>query len=196
MRAFVFPALFVAALLSFPSPAAAQNAPASSAPVLTTNPFTGVDFLTATVFQEGQTSFSGVALRARMQNARVVSQMDFLPTVEYWQTNVSALGFRTTRRDATLGGFARWTFPSSRAWNPYLGAGLGIHFMHSAVQSPDTRIEDDTVRGAVAAIAGLSFGNNERFGNFLELELHHLGGERQLKFNMGMSWNINVHPAP
>lgn len=196
MRVPAVSALIVAALFAFAVPARAAEVPASTAPILTQGPFAGVEFLTSTVFQEGQTSFSGMALRTRMHHSRLVQQVEFLPTIEYWQTNVSALGFRTTRRDATLGGFARWMFPSSRAFHPYLGAGLGVHFLHSAVESPDLKLDDDVVRGAVAAMGGLAFGTNERFGNFLELEFHDLTHERQLKFNMGMSWNLNVHPAP
>ncbi len=161
----------------------------------TQSPFTGLDFYSSTVFQEGQTSFSGVGLRGRLQNERLVKEVDFLPVVEYWQTNVSALGFRTTRRDATLGGFARWTFPTSHAWYPYLGGGIGVHFLHNAVESPEVSRDNDAVRGAVSALAGLSFGHDQRFGNFFELEFHNVTGERQLKFNMGMSWNLRPGPA-
>jgi len=28
-----------------------------------------------------------------------------------------------------------------------------------------------------------------RFGNFLELKAHFVGGYRQIKLNMGLSWN-------
>ena len=158
------------------------------------SPFTGLDLMSATVFQEGQTSFSGVALRVRMQDARLVKAIDFLPTVEYWQNNVSALGFRTTRRDATLGCDARWTIKTARAWQPYLGLGLGVHFLHSAVKSPTQAINDDTVRGALAGLAGLSFGTSEHFGNFVELKFHNLTGSRELKLNMGLSWNPANRP--
>ncbi|MBI5169925.1 MAG: hypothetical protein HZA61_10585 [Candidatus Eisenbacteria bacterium] len=187
MRAFVVLAALAAALLCCVESAQAQGT--------TGSPLTGFDFYSSTVFQEGQTSFSGLGVRGRMQHSRLVKEVDFLPAVEYWQTNVSALGFRTTRRDATLGGFARWTFPTSRAYHPYLGAGLGVHFLHNAVESPEISRDNDVVRGAVSALAGLSFGTDQRFGNFFELEFHDLTGERQLKFNMGMSWNMRVTPA-
>lgn len=170
-------------------------APIARAQGTTESPLTGFDFYSSTVFQEGQTSFSGLGVRGRVQHSRLVNQVDLLPAVEYWQTNVSALGFRTTRRDAMLGGFARWTFPTSHAYSPYLGAGLGVHFLHNAVESPDVKLDNDVVRGAVSALAGLAFGTDQRFGNFVELEFHNLTGERQLKLNVGMSWNMKVKPA-
>ena len=187
MRASVFFAAVTAAVLCHALPAFAQGT--------TESPLTGFDFYSSTVFQEGQTSFSGLGLRGRVQHSRLVNQVDLLPAVEYWQTNVSALGFRTTRRDAMLDALARWTFPTSHAYQPYLGAGLGVHFLHNAVESPDVQLDTDVVRGAVSALAGLAFGTDQRFGNFVELEFHNLTGERQLKFNVGMSWNMKVKPA-
>ena len=167
-----------------PGPARGAAAPASGG-------LTGIDAMTATVFQEGQSSFSGLGIRARLHDARLLDNVEFLPTVEYWRNSskVDAFDVRTVRRDATLGADARWMFPGE-AWRGYLGAGLAVHFLSDEVSAPTLGDRKDSLtKGGLALLGGVAFGAKSRLGNFLEVKGHLVGGFKQLKINMGLSWN-------
>jgi hypothetical protein len=152
--------------------------------------FTGLDLMTATVFQEDQSSFSGLGIRFKLTDARLIEGFEILPTVEYWRNSstVDAFGLRAVRRDATLSGDARWLFPGD-AWRFYAGGGLAVHFLSNEVSLPGLRGNDSLTKGGVTLLGGVSFGSQARFGNFLEAKAHLVGGYRQLKINMGLSWN-------
>jgi hypothetical protein len=151
---------------------------------------TGVDVMTATVFQEDQSSFSGLGIRGRFSDSRLLDNVEFLPTVEYWRnsSSVEAFGLRAVRRDATLSGDARWLFPGE-AWRFYAGAGVAVHFISSEVTMPSLRGNDSLTKGGLTLLGGVAFGSKARLGNFLEAKGHLVGGFRQLKINMGLSWN-------
>jgi opacity protein-like surface antigen len=154
----------------------------------------GIDAMTATVLQEGQSSFSGVALRLRIQSPMFVPGVEILPTLEYWRNtnNVEPFGISTTRKDATLGGDIRYAFRPS-GWRPYLGAGYGLHFLSSAVDAPSLGVNHEShalVKGGLAAMGGVTFAFAGKVDNFLELKYHHVAGYRQLKINWGLSLNL------
>ena len=151
---------------------------------------TGVDIMTATVFQEDQSSFSGLGIRGRFAEARLLDNIEILPTVEYWRnsSSVEAFGLRAVRRDATLGADVRWLFPGE-AWRFYAGTGLAVHFLSSEVTSPSLRGNDSLTKGGLSVLGGVAFGTRAKLGNFLEAKGHLVGGFRQLKINMGLSWN-------
>lgn len=191
-RSLVLAALVAVSLTA--SPSLAADAPATTpAPAHPTSGIVGIDAMTATVFQEGQSSFSGVALRVRVKSARLVPSIEFLPTIEYWQNSnkIEAVGLKTTRRDGTIGGDARWTF-AHPGWRPYAGVGLGIHFLEEKVNAPTLGLYDEshaTVRGGIDFLGGVSFGGTEKLGSFIEAKFHDVTHYRQLKFNTGLTWS-------
>ena len=165
----------------------------ATAPAWAAGGLTGIDAMTATVFQEGQSSFSGLAIRCRLHDARLLDNVEFLPTVEYWRnsSSIEAFGLRAVRRDATLGGDARWMFPGE-AWRAYAGAGVAIHFLSDEVDAPTlglNKANNSLTKGGVALLGGVAFGTKSKIGNFIEAKGHLVGGFRQLKVNMGLSWN-------
>ncbi len=165
----------------------------SAAPARAAGGLTGIDAMTATVFQEGQSSFSGLALRFRLKDPRLVESIEILPTVEYWRnsSSIDAFGLATTRRDGTLSLDLRWLFPGDM-WRLYAGGGVAVHFLSNEVDAPTLGVNDandSLTKGGVTALAGASFGNRSRLGNFLEVKGHLVGGYRQLKVNLGVSWN-------
>ena len=162
----------------------------AAAPAHAIGGLTGLDVMTATVFQEDQSSFSGLGIRGRFGDSRLLDNIEFLPTVEYWRnsSSVEAFGLRAVRRDATLAGDARWLFPGE-AWRFYAGAGLAVHFISSEVTSPTLRGNDSLTKGGLTVLGGVAFGSKSKLGNFLEAKGHLVGGFRQLKINMGLSWN-------
>lgn len=176
------PAFWLAALML------AASAPASAAIV------NGFGAMTSTVLQEGQSSFSGIGLRAHLGSEQLVKQVEILPTMEYWRNSstVTPYNIQSTRKDATLAVDARYNFTTT-GWRPYLGVGFGIHFLSSKVSAPSFGLQnesDSVIKGGLAALGGVSFGMTDRIDNFLELKYHHITDYRQLKINWGLSYRL------
>lgn len=154
----------------------------------------GVDATTSTVMQEGQSSFSGLALRLRFHPATLIRNVEIMPTIEYWRNanSLSAFDIESTRKDATLGVDARYVFYRD-GWEPYLGAGYAVHFLSSSVNAPTLGLVDATdsfSKGGLAALAGVSVPLTTRVHNFFEVKYHHVTENRQLKLNWGISYNL------
>ena len=158
--------------------------------------FSGVDVMTSTVMQQHQSSFSGLSARVGLRSTRIVAGFDLLPYVEYWRNSarieVVEHTITSTRKDATLGADARYTF-QREGWRPYLGAGLGVHFLSTEVDAPSyglNHANDSVIKGGLSALAGITFPLSKRLDNFMELKYHHLTGDSQLKLNMGIAWKL------
>jgi opacity protein-like surface antigen len=176
--------LFLLTLATF---VAARPASAATA-------FAGIDALQSTVMQKGQSSFSGLGVRARMTSARLVPGFDFLPSIEYWRskTTVSTFGIETSRRDATLGVDARYTF-KREGWSPYAGVGYGVHFISNKVNAPSlglTDEEDSLVKGGIAILGGVNFPLTERIDNLVDLKYHVLSDYGQFKLSWGLAFDF------
>jgi hypothetical protein len=188
-----------ATALCLTAPAHAQTAtptpptPAktATAPITPKGGLTGIDAMTATVFEQDQSSFAGLAIRARLQSKRLLPSIDFMPTMEYWRNSskVDAFDLRTVRRDATLGVDGRWTF-DGEAWRVYAGAGMAVHFLSGEVDSPTLKGKDALTKGGLTLLGGIAFGSRTSpLGNFIEVKSHLVGDFEQLKINLGLSWN-------
>lgn len=154
----------------------------------------GLDVMTTTVFQDGQSAFSGIAVRLRLQSSLLVPNIEIVPAIEYWRDNtrIKAFGIETSRKDATLGVGARWTFFREH-WQPYLGAGLAVHFIDEKANAPTLGVNDlhdSDVLGGYSLSGGVLFILTDRMSNFLELEHHGVADNRQLKFSAGLGWNF------
>jgi opacity protein-like surface antigen len=152
---------------------------------------TAVEGMSSTVIQEGQSSFSGLAVRLRLHPAKVIEELEFMPSIEYWRNSntVQPYDIKTMRKDATFGVDVRYRFNTQR-WNPYIGAGYALHFLSSRVNAPSLGLDEATnavTKGGLAALAGVSFGLTGRVDNFFELKYHHVPDYRQLKINWGLS---------
>ncbi|MBI1795865.1 MAG: hypothetical protein HY076_08490 [Candidatus Eisenbacteria bacterium] len=155
---------------------------------------TGIEAMTSTVMQEGQSSFSGVALRMRVQSPRFVEGIEFMPTVEYWRNanSIQPFGIKTVRKDATLAADVRYAFRSTGI-RPYVGAGYGLHFLASSVDAPSLGLNNAShalVKGGLEALGGASFVVTGRFENFIELKYQHVPDYRQLKLNWGLTYKL------
>src|SRR5205085_2785594 len=96
----------------------------------------GIDAMQSTVMQKGQSSFSGLGVRVRLQPASLIKAIELMPEVEYWRngSTISPYNITTSRTDATLGMETRYKF-SAAGLRPYLGVGFGIHFLSSEVNA-------------------------------------------------------------
>jgi hypothetical protein len=154
----------------------------------------GFDLMSATVMQEKQSSFSGLAARLRLTIPGTIPGIEVLPTVEYWRnsTTLTPYDIKGTRVDATLGGDIRYAFEAG-PWHPYLGAGYGIHFLSTQVNGSDPRVvsignaSDSVIKGGLSALGGFTFPLTQRIDNFLEVKYHHIPEYKQFKINWGIS---------
>jgi len=158
--------------------------------------FSSVDMMTSTVMQQHQSSFSGISARVGLRSTRIVEGFDFLPYVEYWRNSarIEVLGHTITsiRKDATLGADARYTF-QREGWRPYLGAGLGVHFLSTEVDAPSLGLDhasDSVIKGGLSALAGITFPLTAHLDNFTEIKYHHIPSYSQVKINMGIAWTL------
>jgi hypothetical protein len=192
LAALLAPVTALAQNPSAPVPNMAQ--PSTPATTARTSGITGIEAMTATVFQQGQSSFSGIALRLRMRDPRLMPEIELMPTFEYWQntSRVDAFDIELRRRDATLGGDARWVF-HAKSWEPYGGAGLGLHFLNSEVRAPRYGTPHDSkglIKGGFNLLAGIQSNPSTKLGSFLELKFLDVAAFRQLKISTGLAWNL------
>jgi len=160
---------------------------------------TGVEAMSSTVFQKDQSSFSGIALRVRLAPSPALPGLEVMPGIEYWRnaTTLQIYDIRSQRRDATLGADLRYRFPIKN-WNPYVGAGFGIHFLSSEVRAPLLGVPDEShsiMKGGFALLGGLVFPLAGAFDSFLEAKYHALSDYGQLKVSWGLAYNLPVAPT-
>jgi hypothetical protein len=174
--------------------AASLTAALFASSVLADGLLSGVDGMTSTVMQHGQSSFSGLAMRARLHPASLSSQIEILPTVEYWRnsSSVEPYNIHSSRSDATLGVAGRFVF-QTHGWEPYAGLGLALHFLSEEVEAAALGVpkaQASSVKGGVSFLGGLSIPLTQKVDNFFELNFHDLPGSSQLKLNFGLSYNL------
>lgn len=201
--------LTLAALVAMPLPALAQNdvpvpggssKPATTTTAAATEPkrlplgILSVEGLLSTVFQSGETSFSGTGLRIPMQPAGLLEGFSIVPTIEYWRnTNkLDDFGIKTTEKDATLGVEFRYEFPREGTFKPYLGLGYGFHFLSSEVEASAIPLNDhDSVtRGGVSVLGGITMPITTHLMNVFDLKFHYLPDDSQTKLNYGLAWKF------
>ena len=155
---------------------------------------TTIEGMLSTIFQSGQSSFSGVGLRVHVQSPLLIPQISFVPVMEYWRnTNkLEAFDIRSTQTDAALGLEARYSFPQHGSFQPYAGLGWSAHFLSSEVQSPSLGLNksDSVTRGAVTFLGGVGMPITDKLSNMIEIKFHYLPGDSQTKLNYGLSWKF------
>jgi hypothetical protein len=152
----------------------------------------GIDGMTATVFEEGRSSFAGLGLRAQVKSGGLLPNVTFLPTAEWWRNSnkVDLYGIHSVHKDATLALDARWEF-TREGWFPYVGAGYGLHFIGTELDAPSLGIvnESDAVtKGGLAALGGVVFAPTGSIQTFVEGKYHWVSPYRQFKLNWGLSY--------
>src|SRR5262245_9980890 len=150
-------------------------------------PMVGLEGITSTVFQQEQSSFSGIGLRLKIQPPQLVEGLTVVPLLEYWRakSTLRAFDIESVRKDATLGTYMRFDFAHEN-WQPYAGLGLGMHFISDEVDAPTLGLNnasDTIIKGGLMLVGGVSFGLSGKLGNMLEAEYHHLPGQSQFKAN-------------
>ena len=169
----------------------AANAATTSAPATRTSMFAGVEGTSSTIFQHGQSSFSGIGLRVRLAPF-VMPDLEVMPGLEYWRntSSIPVYDIHSERSDATLGVDARYRFPGT-SWRPYGGVGFGIHFLSSRVDAAPlgvTNARHSIMKGAASVLGGVSFPLAGAFDTFLEGKYQAVSDYEQFKLSWGLSY--------
>jgi hypothetical protein len=171
---------------------AALAVPAVPAPARALS-VTNIEGMLSTIFQSGESSFSGIGLRAHVQSPLLIPAISFVPVIEYWRnTNkLEAFDLKSTQNDAALGFEARYTFPRE-GFQPYVGGGWSMHFMSSEVHSQSLALDktDSVTRGSVTFLGGVNMPITAKLSNMIEVKFHYLPGDSQTKLNYGLSWKL------
>jgi len=155
--------------------------------------FTGVDGMMQTIKPQGQSGVSGLALRARVQSDDLPPGVSLMPAIEYWRNadRLDDFGVRATQSDFTAGVDGRYDF-HWRTVAPYLGAGLGVHFIKQEFKATSldvnqkidhTKLGPDLFLGVQMAPAGW-------LQSFFETKFALVPSYRQFKLNWGVGVNF------
>ncbi len=70
------------------------------------------------------------------------------PHMNYWSKTEEFAGDETSVRDISLGARGQYMFHSSPKFQPYMGAGLGMHFVRAKVSSvsPAMSVSDNSTK--------------------------------------------------
>ncbi|HET9327571.1 MAG TPA: hypothetical protein VFQ05_12425 [Candidatus Eisenbacteria bacterium] len=193
--------LALAALIAFSTIAATSHAQTTPTPTPPPTPgatpggsLRSVEGITSTIFQERQSSFSGIGVRVRVRLPQLIEGFSVAPMIEYWRnrSTLKDFGVEATRKDATLGALFRYDL-KREGWQPYFGTGMGLHFLSSELDAPSLGFNDASeslMKGGVILLGGIKFGLAGKLGNLIELEYHGLGEHSQTKFNWGLSYDF------
>ena len=176
--------LALAGLIAF----LAIPAPALSAPL------TGVEGIFHTVFQQDQSSFSGIGVRVHLKSAQLIENVTITPSIQYWRNHsrLSSFDIASTRSDARLGVDARYTFLQYGV-QPWVGGGWGLHFLSNKVTAPSLGLveaEDSVMRGGLSVGGGISTPIAGQLTNDFGIEYDMLGAQSQLKLNFGLRYRF------
>lgn len=178
-----FPSLVAAGLFLLPSLAFAQSVN-----------FRGIDVMTQTVKQEGQSTISGLGIRLRMQSDDLPAGLTLVPTLEHWRDSdrLQDFNIRATQRDLTLGLDGRYDWQWGN-WRPYAGAGLGAHFIKTTFEAPDLGVageEETRTKVGPDVLVGLQLSPIAWLQSFAEAKYYYVPPFRQFKLNWGLGINF------
>ena len=154
----------------------------------------GLDGMTQTVKQEGQSAITGLALRARLGSDDLPVHVTIMPTLEYWRDTAHLQDFniRSTQKDLALGVDARYDL-SLGSWRPYMGAGVATHFIKTSFSAPDIGIapsEQGHTKVGPNALIGLQLAPLGFLQSFIEAKYAYVPPFRQFKFDWGLGVNF------
>lgn len=115
--------------------------------------------------------------------------------VGYWSKSDNAFGAEASLRDISVGARAKYMFHvASPKIQPYVGAGLGIHFFHTKVSGgamlPGFTVEDSATKLGLDLGGGVSTPLNPATSIFADL-WYTVADIDQLSMKAGVSWRLN-----
>lgn len=179
MRVLTF-VLLGALFLTLPAPAHAVR-------------FVCVDGMMQTVKVEGQSGVSGMALRTRIESDDLPVNVCIMPVIEYWRDadRIEDFDIRAVQSDLTFAVDARYDF-TGKSVQPYLGAGLGMHFINQDFEAPRQDIDwsEDHTRFGPEFLLGVQLAPAGWLQSFIEAKYAIVSDFNQFKLNWGFGVNF------
>jgi len=134
------------ALVGISSPAVAQDQSQTADPQ---NPGLGFRGIGARIgFVDPEDASSTVVWGAHVDAGTLVRNVHLVPSFEYWSAGAEVGGLSTDLSDLTVAADINVDFPLQDARiTPYLGGGLGVHFLSADSNVPGEEGGDDTKFG-------------------------------------------------
>jgi hypothetical protein len=176
---------------------AALSRPASAIGV------TRLEVLTQSVKTSDQSAVAGLGFRAHLEGGDLNSGFVLVPSIEYWrdQDVLEDLGIvKAVQRDWRFGADLRYRLKQDQgSWTPYVGAGLGLHLIHSYADvqpagQPGYTKEDDGNKLAPNLLVGVDFPAAGPIRNSVEFNWHLVPDLKQFKLNIGIGWRFGPRP--
>jgi hypothetical protein len=123
--------------------------------------------------------------------------------ISYWSKSENEFGVEVSMRDIALGARAKYLFdvPNSNL-RPFVGGGLGLHFLHAEVTVPTQNIGGFTIPGSSADDSsvklGLDMGGgmfvpvNPRWDFMTELWYGVVNDFNQVSFTIGAVYKLGI----
>ena len=152
----------------------------------------GAGFTVGFVSPEDTDSVIGVGFFVDM--GTVANNISLEPYLDFWSRSEDVIGGgEVSVRDMTLGARAKYVFtPSGSELRPFAGAGLGLHFAHAEITTPDfgfgTVSFDDSDTKLGLDIGGGIAAPFDRFELRGELWYSAVSDFSQLALRLGVMW--------
>lgn len=123
--------------------------------------------------------------------------------LDYWSNSQSEFGFEMSVRDIALGAKTKYVFKMSNSIvQPFVGGGLGIHFIHGEVTMPDQNVggfiipgltvDDSSTKLGLDLGGGMSIPINHKMDFLTELWFGIVSDVNQMSFKLGMVYRLGV----
>jgi hypothetical protein len=121
---------------------------------------------------------------------------------DFWTTSENTAFAKASARDIALGAKGKWVFRTSNPRiRPFAGGGLGIHFLHAEVTTPDQYIggilvvpamtfQDDSVKLGLDLGGGMNVTLNEKTDFIGELWYGLVSDVNQLSLKVGVLYKL------
>jgi len=120
-----------------------------------------------------------IVVGGHVQSADVAPQLDFVPGID--------LGFGDNTTLVSINGDFRYRIATKSQWEPYVGAGIGLHFFSFDNVGPGVDDSDTRAGGHIIAGAAVTTKSNSRF--FAEAKFG-LGDSPDFKAMAGWSFKL------
>jgi len=141
-------------------------------------------------FVDAADASSTVAWGVHVDAGTFVQNVHIMPYFEYWSAGASVNGFDVNQSDLTIASDVNFDFPvQGQRITPYVGGGLGVHFLSAEANFPGGTSEDKTHFGLniQGGVKNQIMPNISIFG---EAKYTFVTDANQIKFMGGFTYNF------
>ncbi len=123
----------------------------------------------------------------------MVPRLRLEPNLSYWSTSEEQFGTEVSVRDIAFGAKAKYEFPMRKsAIQPYVGGGLGLHFVRAEVSALGTSVDDSEVKLGFDFGGGVAFPVSPQWDIMTELWYSVVTDVNQVSLVLGVQYNLGL----